>query len=401
MANSLKDPIPLTPGVDADSEIRDGLSPVEFIATDDPTKPPRPGIALCLSGGGYRAMLFHVGALIRLNELGLLPTLDRLSSVSGGSITAGVLGLKWKRLNFQNNVAINFQGEVIEPIRRFAAKTIDVFSVLGGLVTGGAANRIAHEYRTHLFGNATLQDLPDPKPRFVINATNVQSKALWRFSRPYMWDWRVGKVENPKIELATAVAASSAFPPVLSPLELPLNPADFKPNTGKDLQREPFTSDVVLTDGGVYDNLGLETAWKEYDTIWVSDAGGMYGPEEHPHRDPVRHTLRILDLLDNQVRSLRKRQVIGSYKSKIRKGAYWSIWEDIAEFKVSTPLVCPLPKTQKLAGIATRLEGLDSEDQEMLINWGYAISDAAMRMYGGVDPTQQPKQFPYPEVGVG
>jgi NTE family protein len=125
------------------------------------------------------------------------------------------------------------------------------------------------------------------------------------------------------------------------------------------------------------------------------------GAEEHPHRDPVRHTLRILDLLDNQVRSLRKRQVIGSYKAKVRKGAYWSIWENILEFQVNTPLVCPFDKTQKLAKIATRLEGLDAEDQEMLINWGYAICDAAMRKYGGVDPKLEPKQFPYPQVGVG
>jgi NTE family protein len=394
---------PEGPKVDAAPEVDCGITtpPVEFIATDDPTKPPRKGIALCLSGGGYRAMLFHVGALIRLNQLGLLTKIDRISSVSGGSITAGVLGLNWKKLDFQNGTAKNLQAELVDPIRKLAAKTIDVFSVLEGLVAGGAANRIAHEYRTYLFDNATLQDLPDPKPRFVINATNVQSKALCRFSRPFMWDWRVGKIENPKIELAVAVAASSAFPPVLSPLELRLDPNDFAPNTGKGLQREPFTSDVILTDGGVYDNLGLETAWKDYDTIWVSDAGGMYAPEEHPHRDPVRHTLRILDLLDNQVRSLRKRQLIGSYKCKIRKGAYWSIWEDIATFSVATPLGCPVAKTQKIAKIDTRLEGLDSEDQEKIINWGYAISDAAMRKYGGVEPEQEPPQFPYPAVGVG
>src|SRR5262245_28221555 len=49
----------------------------------------KPGIALCLSGGGYRAMLFHLGALWRLNEAGLLSQLKRISSVSGGSITAG------------------------------------------------------------------------------------------------------------------------------------------------------------------------------------------------------------------------------------------------------------------------------------------------------------------------
>jgi len=382
-------------------EIQTASSPVEFIATDRLAPPPREGIALCLSGGGYRAMLFHVGTLLRLNEFGLLPKIDRISSVSGGSIIAGVLGLKWGKLDFQNGVAANLQNEVVGPIRRLAAKTIDVFGVLGGLVAGGAANVIAHEYRNYLFDNATLQDLPDPKPRFVINATNVQSKALWRFSRPYMWDWRVGKVSNPKIELSVAVAASSAFPPVLSPLELRLDPKDFVPNTGYDLQREPYTSDVILTDGGVYDNLGLETAWKDYLTIWVSDAGGMYAAEEHPHRDPVRHTLRILDLLDNQVRSLRKRQVIGSFECGIRKGAYWSIWEDIAQFKVRTPLVCPLAKTEKIAKIPTRLEGLDAEDQEKIINWGYAICDAAMRKYGGVDPRQEPTQFPYPSIGVG
>ncbi len=375
--------------------------PVEFIATDDRQKPPEKGIALCLSGGGYRAMLFHVGALIRLNELGQLPRVDRVSSVSGGSITAGVLGLKWKNLDFQNGISSRFQAEVVDPIRKLAAKTIDVLSILGGVLSGSIAQHVANEYRHYLFGNATLQDLPDPKPCFVINATNVQSKALWRFSRPYMRDWRVGEVRNPTIELAVAVAASSAFPPVLSPLELRLNPNDFVPNTGADLQREPFTSEVVLTDGGVYDNLGLETAWKNYDTIWVSDAGGMYSEEEHPHRDWIRHTLRVFDLIDNQVRSLRKRQVVGSFAAKLRQGAYWSIWQDIAEFKVKTPLNCPFDKTQKIARTSTRLEGLDAETQEKIINWGYAICDAAMRRYGGIDPTQEPKAFPYPATGVG
>ena len=55
--------------------IQEARSPVEP-ATDDR---PRQGVALCLSGGGYRAMLFHVGALWRLNELGWLPRLDRVS----------------------------------------------------------------------------------------------------------------------------------------------------------------------------------------------------------------------------------------------------------------------------------------------------------------------------------
>ena len=52
--------------------------PVRFIPSDPPRDMPEDGIALCLSGGGYRAMLFHLGALWRLNDLGHLPRLDRL-----------------------------------------------------------------------------------------------------------------------------------------------------------------------------------------------------------------------------------------------------------------------------------------------------------------------------------
>jgi NTE family protein len=229
----------------------------------------------------------------------------------------------------------------------------------------------------------------------VMNATNVQSKSLWRFSKPYMWDWRVGKVQNPTVELAVAVGASSAFPPVLSPVELDLKESDYEANTGTGLQRPPFTTRVLLTDGGVYDNLGLETAWKRYQTVLVSDAGGVYGAEPDPERDWFNHTRRVYDLIDNQVRSLRKRQVVDSFKNGVRSGAYWGIWTDIANYKVSSSLPCPLEKTTVLAGTATRLQGMDDGLQNRLMNWGYAVCDAAMRKH--VMPNwKAATDFPYP-----
>lgn len=76
------------------------LAPVRWIP-GDAERSPEQGIALCLSGGGSRAMLFHVGALMRLNEFGLLPKLARVSSVSGGSITAGMLAVQWSGLSFE------------------------------------------------------------------------------------------------------------------------------------------------------------------------------------------------------------------------------------------------------------------------------------------------------------
>jgi NTE family protein len=382
----------------------ENMQPVRFLETDDRLARPAPGVALCLSGGGYRAMLFHLGALWRLNEAGLLRGLVRVSSVSGGSITAGVLGLAWSKLQFDNNnTATNMTELLIDPVRRLADRTIDRGSILKGLVLRRrtVADRIAAAYRRHLFGNATLQDLPSDNdgPRFVINATNVQTNALWRFSKPFMGDYRVGLIKNPKPDLAIAVAASSAFPPFLSPAVLKLNPNDFAPTTKGDLQFKPYTSEVVLTDGGVYDNLGLETAWKSYETILVSDGGGGPSVEPRPKREWLAHVYRVLQLLDTQVRSLRKRQVIGSYQLKLRKGTYWGIRTNIADYHLPTAMDCPFAKTQILANTPTRLRRVDPLLQERIINWGFAVCDAAIRTH--LDPElDKPKDFPYPNSRV-
>jgi NTE family protein len=100
-----------------DPAVLSALQPVHD-HPDDPAQP-SDGIALCLSGGGYRAMLFHLGALWRLNELQYLPKLNRVSSVSGGSITSGALALNWKNLHFDaNGFALSFDQQLIKPVPR-------------------------------------------------------------------------------------------------------------------------------------------------------------------------------------------------------------------------------------------------------------------------------------------
>jgi NTE family protein len=383
--------------MNADLAAKCSSDPVEYLSQDK--RDPEPGKALCLSGGGYRAMVFHAGVVWRLYEAGLLDGLDRISSVSGGSITAAVLGLNWSRL--QPGLPPDrsrLEEHFVRPIRRLAGETIDAWGIIGGaFLPGTISDKIQAAYRKHLFGDATLQDLPDT-PRFVINATNVQSGVLWRFAKPYMRDYRVGEVKNPSISLAAAVTASSAFPPVLSPMVMELNPATFTPNSGEDLQREPFTSRVVLSDGGVYDNLGLETAWKRCDTILVSDAGGKCLPEVEPKEDWARHSYRVLNLVDNQVRCLRKSLLIQSYIDKKRKGAYWGIRTNIQDYQLPGALPCPFQSTQELAAVPTRLKRMEDNLQERLINWGYAVCDAALRKH--VDQQLPMGTFPYPATGV-
>ncbi|HSN68149.1 MAG TPA: patatin-like phospholipase family protein [Thermoanaerobaculia bacterium] len=375
----------------------------QLIADDlPPGRGPQAGAALCLSGGGYRAMLFHLGTVWYLHQAGWLTRLARISSVSGGSILAGYLAMKWTTL-FPNGAKKAkpevFDAELVRPIRTMASTTIDAGSILGGIFSADSVGeKLIHEYEKHLFGTATLQSFPDA-PRFVINATNVQSGALFRFSKPYIADYRVGQIKNPTLRISNAVAASSAFPPVLSPVTLKFPAGAFVPNT-KDLGRPPYTREVVLSDGGVYDNMGIETAWKRYRTILVSDAGGKLQPEEDPKHDWLRHAVRINGLIDNQVRSLRKRQVISSFLAKQRQGAYWGTRSDIAKYPVANPFDAPFAKTIKLAEIETRLERMPKIQQERLINWGFAIADAAMRLH--VDPKlTRPATLPYPTAGIG
>jgi len=177
------------------------------------------GIGLALSGGGFRATLFHCGTLWRLNELGHLRTLARVSSVSGGSITAGLLGLKWPKLQQSSWTQQALVDEVIGPLRKFCEQSIDAPSILEGVFVPGesVADVLTKAYRKHLYGTATLQDLPNDPPRFIFNSTNLATGVDFRFSKPYCGDYRIGLIKPGRFEIAVAVAASSAFPPFLSP----------------------------------------------------------------------------------------------------------------------------------------------------------------------------------------
>jgi NTE family protein len=190
----------------------------------------------------------------------MLRGLARVSSVSGGSITAGLLGLRWKSLTWDaNDRSSNLDELVVQPIMKFAEHSIDVRSFLAGILTPRktVSDYVAGQYDRHLFHGATLQDLPDAGqgPRFVINSTNVQTGKLVRFSRPYMADYTIGLWRNPTTSVADAVAASSSFPPVLSPHRIKPSGV-FDAGDAKPIHGAEFRKELVLTDGGVYDNLG-------------------------------------------------------------------------------------------------------------------------------------------------
>ena len=357
-------------------------------------------------------MLFHLGVLWRLAELGYLSskdrsgkhgpigTLQRVSSVSGGAIIAGVLGIAWDDLNVDEEGLLDrFRELVVKPVEDFGSQTtVSIWSAAFAAVISSVNKSVVRVYKRRLFGKKTLQDLPD-SPRFVINATNLQSGALWRFSKPFTRDWRVGEIKNPTDSLASVVGASSAFPPFLSPARFKYEESQYTPGSGSGLQKPPYTTRPALTDGGVYDNLGLETVFKNFKTVIVSNAGGEYKPKKKIVGDWALQSYRVMSTIDNQVRSLRKRVLISSLASLRRYGAYWSIRSDIDGYPATDKLPCPIKKTRELADIATDLAAKDRTTQRRLINWGYAICDAGIRSWVE-DDLPPPADFPYPEERV-
>lgn len=352
-------------------------------------KQSRDGIALALSGGGFRATLFHLGALWRLNELGCMRKLSRISSVSGGSIIAGVLGHRWKRLKFDSqDIATNFVEEIADPVRKFCALNIDALSVLGRIVPvlnrGGGV--LAARYRKHLFGDATLQDLPSDGegPRFVICATNLQTGVCVRFSKPYLGDYHLGLLEGPTTPLATAVAASSAFPPILSPVILETDPDAWKNTEGADLfDRADIRKKLCLSDGGVYDNLGLEPL-KKFKTILASDAGAPFVLETKAwllRFSQVKEILRVLNISMEQTHALRSKRLVREYIDGDCEGTYWGIATNINGYGLADAMVSDNDATRSLQKVKTRLRAFSPKKRGQLINWGYALADAAMRRY--------------------
>ena len=338
-----------------------------------PARPEGPGeplLALALSGGGYRAMLFHVGTLRRLNDAGLMPRLALVSSVSGGSITAAYLAHRWRDLQFdEENRATNFVEVIEAPLRAMARTTLDIPSVLTGILPfASSAGEQVRKLDENLFHRALLADIVPggqtdvrtarSRPLFVINATNLQTGELWQF-RPTAIGGPITQWTPPgNVLLSQAVAASSGFPPFLSPLRLDLsawgaesewhdcnefrdNPygVAYRHEPGRQLPedgatRASFRKEVQLIDGGVRDNLGIGTIEEinrlrrlggiEIATATLISDGGTTTPlEPSPSANWLGQSLRVLHLLSDQPDEVRVASIIRAGSARLR-GFGWA-----------------------------------------------------------------------------
>lgn len=358
---------------------------------------PAAKIGLCLSGGGFRASLFHLGVLRRMNELGLLSRVNTISSVSGGSILNGLLAARWEMLAKDADGRFTNFGAVIEaPMRAFCSQNIRNQVLIKdrlnprnwfGLVRDdfSITDKLAEAYdEPGLLHGATLDVLrriyESGGPRFTFCATNMKTGVNWEFDAKGIGDYQVGRTKKPDLLLAVAVAASSAFPLAFPPLVIDLAGADweFGNRDLDDLQELRTTAE--LTDGGVYDNMGLEPVWKGHDVVFCSDAGAPFANQEDPGNDFVRRLIRVNDVIDRESRALRRRMLIDGFKRKEYGGAFWGIGTRIEDYELEPRADGYSGKTlQAIAKIRTDLNVFKTGEQLVLMNHGWLLSGAAIQ----------------------
>ena len=279
-------------------------------------------LGLALSGGGFRATLYHLGVIRFLRDAGALQNVTDIASVSGGSILAAHLVLNWERYNGDDDSFAEAASEVVKfvqfDLRNHIVRRLPMqlpFRLLSRLhlldgrkFTPNAL--LERYYKTRLYGDRCLHELPE-QPMLHILATNVSTGALSAFNRTGLFIQQRGDdgsqpfthVPGQLASIPRIVGASSAFPGFFPPVEI--TAADLGVRDGQ------FPTEF-FTDGGVYDNLGLRAfLWlqeqeREFDHILVSDAGKPFQILSDAALGFIGQSVRATDILWDRVWQLER-----------------------------------------------------------------------------------------------
>lgn len=340
-------------------------------------------LALALSGGGIRAMAFHMGVLKYLAEKNRLENVQHISTVSGGSL---ILGLIFKSNEMIWPTSKIFLENTIPDLR----KKICSKSLMIGMIRQlknpknfkfllSRSNLLANTLNDEWGINCKLSEIPD-YPVWHINATTAETGKRFRFKKEDLGEYSLGYTEETqKFPLSKAMAVSAAFPGGIGPLVI--NTTDYKwhkrpwgklKNENKEILLG-YTR-LHLYDGGVYDNLGLEPFFdtgkqekkegiSSETVLIVSDAGAPLAQNFLSKQLSPWRLKHITDIISDQSRALRIRSFINFSKKNLGQGLYIHIKES------------KIPKDNKNAiftqSFPTTLKKLEEKEFDMILEHGY------------------------------
>ncbi|VVP24809.1 hypothetical protein PS862_04044 [Pseudomonas fluorescens] len=318
-------------------------------------------IGLAMSGGGFRAAAFHLGVMQELKNNGLLDKIDLLSCVSGGSIAGTTVALNWGAANKLELLDTYLRTRSIA-VSSFIAGSLDPFE--------SRLEKLADSYDKDLFQKKNLSALSNG-PRIYLNATNLATGNMFFFvagggGACEMGEHELGVVPAPQFPVCQAVAASSAFPPVFPPLRL--DSSAYGPAS---------VEYVTLTDGGVYDNMGVNPLLRDrnaLDYIIVSDGGKPFANNSQPTESGAIVLKAALDIMMEQIRGLEFDRL--QYRHLAGKGPkpmWFSIDSRDGEARQGDAAFA--------SAIDTNLRRLSSEEMAVLTRHGASLVKARIAAY--------------------
>jgi len=336
-------------------------------------------------------MVFHLGVMKHLAERGLLESVERVSTVSGGSLLVGLL-LQQNQMQWPTSEQFLVSSF---PALRHSLCTRSVqwgaarqlLNPLNWRFLFSRANLLARALQREWQVRATLADLPEV-PEWSINGTTAENGKRFRFKRHDIGDYTLGYATAERFPLASALAVSAAFPGGFGPLTLDARrfewnrrPWNAPPDAAKPV--EAAFRRLHLYDGGVYDNMGLEPFFDagrqrpKHDGAFIlcSDAGAPL--ESGFNKGPLNvfRLARVADIMSDQSRSLRVRTFAHYLQQTPSAGAY--LWINTP---VSAQELCP--SMQFAASFPTTLRRLDHAEFDRLASHGHAVAERFRSDYG-------------------
>ncbi|HEX6701042.1 MAG TPA: patatin-like phospholipase family protein [Gaiellaceae bacterium] len=366
----------------------------------------RRGLALAFSGGGYRASIFHLGALRRLNELGVLTRANTITSASGGSVTTAQLArhrIEHPEPWAEQRPIADFEGEIAEPLREFARRDIRTLTVLKRFLPwnwtrpGVSIEALAERLEDGPAGKHELSEL-GADPAFVFCATELRFRAQWLFDTGH------GRAGNEVAgfaplsshwTVARAAAASACFPFAFAPMSVPAEARP--PGTYRGADRDSLVAKLQLVDGGLVDNGALEPVWRDHEAVLVSDASPTFkfAPTVF---GPAWNVLRYVVTVLEQSVEVRKRWLISSFLRRDLEGAYWGIASRPGSY--DTDAEVEFYSDSFIADVISQIridfDAFSDAEIFVLENHGYALAEIAMRRHarrlvaGAWPPAQVP-----------
>ena len=296
-------------------------------------------IALVLSGGGIRAMIFHLGVLRYLSENGMLESVSRASTVSGGSL---LLGLMLNDCDYLWPTSDQFLSKVYPSLRaQLCARSLQwgaarqLLCLRNWRYLLSRSNLLAKALQREWGVTVGLSQLPEI-PEWSINGTTAETGKRFRFKRDSLGDYMLGYAPPGDFPLANALAVSAAFPGGFGPLSFDTEDFEWKRRPEWNSPPEGAVSTQIsyrrlhLYDGGVYDNLGLEPFFDTgrgirkpaVDYILVSDAGAPLEPGFPRFSVNPWRLKRVADIMHDQARALRVRSFMSYVGQNSEIGAY-------------------------------------------------------------------------------